>query len=133
MSTPAAIGMKMGDGTVHAVRVNWDGYLSGVGNVLNEHYRSYEIVKDLLWLGELSSLNDSPDTTVAYHRDYNEKMTPPMVFNNTDEFLKNGKTRLAAEYLYYYDPDEDKWYVTGMPGIRFKLGWNELETLVNLG
>ena len=24
MSTPAAIGMKMGDGTVNAVRVNWD-------------------------------------------------------------------------------------------------------------
>jgi len=126
MSTPAAIGMKMGDNTVHAIRVNWDGYLSGVGITLLRNYTNYDLVKGLLNLGEISSLGDTAESCDAYHRDHGEKLAPPDVFNNVDEFFYRGKGRMSADYLYYFDPDTEKWYAAGMHGIRYVDGWNEL-------
>ena len=42
MSTNAAIGMKMADGSVRAVRLNWDGYVGHAGAILGGWYTTAE-------------------------------------------------------------------------------------------
>ena len=46
MSTNAAIGMTMPDGTIKAVYLHWDGYITdgGAGETLAEHYKDREKV-----------------------------------------------------------------------------------------
>ena len=58
MSTNAAIGMTMPDGTIKAVYLHWDGYIAhgGAGETLAEHYKEREKVEKLIALGFLSSL-----------------------------------------------------------------------------
>ncbi len=86
MSTNAAIGMTMPDGTIKAVYLHWDGYIAngGAGETLAAHYKDRAKVEELIALGFLSSLgaevapapasphswaNPQPGVTVAYHRD----------------------------------------------------------------
>ena len=39
MGTPCAIGKKMEDGSVKAVRCNYDGYVAGAGAILRYSHR----------------------------------------------------------------------------------------------
>ena len=125
MSTNAAIGMKMADGSVRAVRLNWDGYVGYAGAILGGWYKTADQVEALLALGELSEINETPETCVAYHRDMQEKFRPPVRFETVDEYRYRGKGQLAAEYLYLFD--DGKWRVYGLSG---ESDWIELEVEV---
>jgi len=87
MSTNSSIGIKNENDTVTSIYCHFDGYLSGVGQVLLDHYNTEELTKSLIGLGDLSSvqerLNPNEDEdhsfnkqikgiTVAYHRDRGE-------------------------------------------------------------
>ena len=67
MSTNAAIGMTMPDGTIKAVYLHWDGYISddGAGETLAEHYKDRAKVEKLIALGFLSSLGAEVDPDPA--------------------------------------------------------------------
>ena len=97
MSTNAAIGIKMADGSVRAVRLNWDGYVGHAGAILGGWYKTADQVEALLALGELSEINETPETCVAYHRDMREKFRPPFRFETVDEYRSRGKGLLAAQ------------------------------------
>ena len=125
MSTNAAIGMKMVDGSVRAVRLNWDGYVGHAGAILGGWYKTADQVEALLALGELSEINETPETCVAYHRDMQEKFRPPVRFETVDEYRYRGKGQLAAQYLYLYD--DGKWRVYGLSG---ESDWIDLEVEV---
>ena len=125
MSTNAAIGMKMADGSVRAVRLNWDGYVGHAGAILGGWYKTADQVEALLALGELSEINETPETCVAYHRDMQEKFRPPVRFETVDEYRYRGKGQLAAQYLYLYD--DGKWRVYGLSG---EPDWIDLEVEV---
>ena len=125
MSTNAAIGMKMADGSVRAVRLNWDGYVGHAGAILGGWYKTADQVEALLALGELSEINETPETCVAYHRDMQEKFRPPVRFETVDEYRYRGKGQLAAQYLYLYD--DGKWRVYGLSG---ETDWIDLEVEV---
>ena len=125
MSTNAAIGIKMADGSVRAVRLNWDGYVGHAGAILGGWYKTADQVEALLALGELSEINETPETCVAYHRDMQEKFRPPVRFETVDEYRYRGKGQLAAEYLYLFD--DGKWRVYGLSG---ESDWIELEVEV---
>ena len=58
MSTNASISVVIND-KVHTIYNHWDGYPKGVGNVLNEHYNTEERAKELISLGDVSSLTES--------------------------------------------------------------------------
>lgn len=118
MGTSSAIGMKMEDGTVMAVRCNWDGYPQGVGRILAGFYRDRSKVEQLLALGFLSSLDEKvapeqgmahswqhpqPGVTVAYRRDRNERLQPAVKFASREDYELNGEGRLDASYLYLYE------------------------------
>ena len=70
MGTRSIIAKRDGD-AVRAIYCHWDGYPSGVGATLLEHYQDPEKIDRLLTLGDISGLGPNTDTgsTVAYrHR-----------------------------------------------------------------
>lgn len=143
MSTSCAIGMKMADGTIQAIRCHWDGYPTGVGIILCDSYNESEKVLALLALGELSCLgrelasepgqghcfsNPQNDIALSYHRDRGEPLKPPVSFKDNADFLHNGKEEMLADYLYLFD--ENQWWLGSKRGFYEPLAdW--LSTLKN--
>ena len=120
MSTNAAIGLAMPNGTIKAVYLHWDGYIAngGAGETLAEHYKDRAKVEKLIALGFLSSLgaevdpdpahphswsNPQPNVTVAYHRDRKEPRHPAVEFKDRDSFAEEAKGCLLAEYAYLFE------------------------------
>ncbi len=125
MSTSAAIGMKMTDGSVKAVRLHWDGYVGHAGAILGGWYKTAEQVEALLALGELSVINETPETCIAYHRDMHEVYRSPIRFETVDEYRYTGESKLAADYLYLLE--DGKWRVYGL---YHEPDWVDLEVVI---
>ena len=56
MATRSTIALEFADGTVEQVYCHWDGYLSHNGQILLKHYSNPFILRDLIDLGDISSL-----------------------------------------------------------------------------
>ena len=56
MATRSTIALEFADGTVQQVYCHWDGYLEHNGAILFEHYKDPFKLRDLIDLGDLSSL-----------------------------------------------------------------------------
>ena len=56
MGTRSTIALEYADGTVHQVYCHWDGYLAHNGHILQNHYSNPFILRDLIDLGDISSL-----------------------------------------------------------------------------
>ena len=98
MSTRSRIAIEKQDGTVESIYCHFDGYLSHNGEILQEHYSTKEKMEKLIELGDISKLKDTPETTVAYHRDRGEDLnlnTYPDVPTLFDEGFNSG-----VEYVY---------------------------------
>jgi hypothetical protein len=87
---------------------HFDGYIDTVGKRLNDFYNQPEQVKELIALGDLSSLGETLKKTVAFHRDRNE-----------DLFIAHGKTVEDVEkqidhsgYVYLFG---GSWTVNNKP------------------
>lgn len=112
MGTPCAIGIKMADGSVRAIRCNYDGYVAGAGVILAEWYTEPTKTQLLLALGDLSQLGEELDTCVAYHRDRHEPMRLARRFASVDDYQHLAEAEMSADYLYVYD--DGKWLVYGL-------------------
>ena len=126
MGTPCAIGMKLADGSIRAIRCNYDGYVAGAGVILAGWYTEPAKIEDLLALGDLSQLAEGLDTCIAYHRDRHEPMRPARRFASVDEYQHLAEAEMSADYLYVYD--DGRWLVYGM---YHKPEWVKIE--VNTG
>ena len=97
MATRSRIAIENQDGTVTSIYCHFDGYLSGVGKTLFEHY-DREKTEQLVALGDLSQLNESTESSIAYCRDRNEDLhfkTFPNVPDLFDYGFESG-----VEYIY---------------------------------
>lgn len=56
MGTRSTIALEFADGTVEQVYCHWDGYLDHNGKILAEHYSDPFVVRNLIDMGDLSSL-----------------------------------------------------------------------------
>jgi len=56
MATRSTIALEFADGTVQQVYCHWDGYLAHNGQILLKHYSNPFILRDLIDLGDISSL-----------------------------------------------------------------------------
>lgn len=115
MSTRCFIGYETDKGVAKAIYSHYDGYPSGVGKILFEHYQDLNKIKDLIALGDISYLGElvapleddkthsfkSPTdkVTVAYHRDRGEELNPAINLNFTD---KDKVSSLWVDYIYIY-------------------------------
>ena len=61
MATRSLIGINLNDGITKIIYCHWDGYPEHNGQLLVNNYTSPSAVLDLLELGDLSSLNATPD------------------------------------------------------------------------
>jgi hypothetical protein len=66
MGTRSTIALEYADGTVEQVYCHWDGYLSNNGRILQEHYSNPFILRDLIDLGDISSLKITIGTKHAF-------------------------------------------------------------------
>lgn len=100
MSTRSAIGITNEDGTVFGIYCHWDGYLEGVGKTLFENYNSGIKVRDLMALGDISSL----DIEIEGCKVYNEFQP---VFKSIDDFVESWNG--SVDYFYLFDDDRGEW------------------------
>ena len=56
MATRSTIALEYADGTVHQIYCHWDGYLENNGAILQGHYTDPFKVRELMDLGDVSSL-----------------------------------------------------------------------------
>ena len=112
MSTSAAIGIRQPDGTVRAVRLNWDGYVAHAGAILGGWYKTAEAVNALIALGDLSKINETVERCVAYHRDCREQYRLPRSFASVEDYQYCGMGQMNANYLYIFD--DGVWHVYGL-------------------
>jgi len=68
MGTRSTIALEYADGTVEQVYCHWDGYLAHNGQMLQEHYSNPFILRDLIDLGDISSLRPTIGTKHAFSR-----------------------------------------------------------------
>ena len=126
MSTPCFIAMHCTDGMIRGVYCHWDGYLDGVGRTLVQHYPTLRKAGELLLLGDLSALDETPfpGSTVAYHRDMKQPLILPREWRNPDDLLNDDVSeRLWIDYIYLLG-DDGMWRYTEKRG-----GWFLLPSL----
>jgi hypothetical protein len=66
MGTRSTIALEYADGTVEQVYCHWDGYLAHNGQMLQEYYSNPFILRDLIDLGDISSLKSTIGTKHAF-------------------------------------------------------------------
>ena len=120
MSTRSIIAMKV-DGGYRGIYCHFDGYPSGVGKTLLDHYTDAKKVEALIALGDISSLggrvgpigkhsfeNREDGTTVAYGRDRGETDCETTIAPTT---RKLKAIFSDTDYLYVFE--DGKWTVDG--------------------
>ena len=115
MGTRSTIGVKE-NGNYKLIYCHWDGYYDNNGMILHKHYQDIDKVKQLIELGDLSSLNknveggEEEDRCVSYIRDlggdikcdcYQEALE-----KDVNNYLGDYWDR---EYLYIYDCETKTW------------------------
>ncbi len=133
MGTRSRIAMANADGTFTSIYCHWDGYPSGVGKTLRDHYKDEAKVKKLMALGDISSLakdigtkhdfDNHPDGQCnAYGRDRGEKGTKST--KSADfEALTALTQECGGEYLYVFKGGgwycaAGGWSAFGMPATK---------------
>lgn len=120
MGTRSRIAVKNDDDTYSSIYCHWDGYPSHHGPILLEAYNSQQGARDLIALGDLSSLgrklgrkhdfDAAPDDTCnAYGRDRGEKGVDSVVSKTLAE-LKALSQETGGEHLYLF---ADGQWLTG--------------------
>ena len=123
MGTRSTIAIQNADGTVTGIYCHWDGYLSHNGKILAENYADEDTVRELIALGDISSLGKTVGTahdfdncpageTNAYARDRGERDVAARTEHNWRQFVaENGQ-----EYDYLFTPGAG-WQVRTYNGI----------------
>ena len=63
MGTRSTIAIEFADNSVSQIYCHWDGYLSNNGELLQAHYRDPFVLRDLIDLGDFSSLRETVEET----------------------------------------------------------------------
>ena len=106
MSTRSRIAIENQDGTVTSIYCHFDGYLSGVGKLLKEYYTTQPKVQALIELGDISALDMTPTSTIAYHRDRGEDFN-----QSTDKDVESFFNENYQKYSYLFTKD-NRWLVS---------------------
>ena len=134
MGTRSTIALEFADGTIQQVYCHWDGYLAHNGAILAEHYSDPFKLRDLIDLGDLSSLRPeigekhafshfelraeevagykllTENMCTFYGRDRNESGTGAKKFKDYADYVENHQ---YEEYEYILRNVEGKavWFV----------------------
>ena len=123
MATRSTIAIQNEDGSVTGIYCHWDGYLSNNGRILQENYTDEESVRELIALGDLSSLGETIGSAHdfdnaplnecnSYARDRGEKDVAARTEHNWRQF----RAEHGQEYDYLFTPGKG-WEVSTYTGI----------------
>lgn len=103
MSTRSAIALSTDTG-VQVIYCHHDGYIGHNGALLQENYTRVEDVRELMELGDLSSLAFEPESCEAYHRDRHEPraQTKARVYKDFETALAEEFENSDREYFYVF-------------------------------
>lgn len=104
MSTKAAIGIENDDGTITGIYCYYDGYLEGLGRILDRHYQDEATVRMLIEGGNIKYIGDNFWATEFYIRDNNELNHKPQTLTGIDDF-----ERYYYKIPYFYLFSKNKW------------------------
>jgi hypothetical protein len=104
MGTRSTIALEFADGTVEQVYCHWDGYLAHNGQILLKHYSNPFILRDLIDLGDISSLRPQ----IGTKHDFSHFST---------EMSQEQYTALYGEMTTFYGRDRGE---TGVSAKKFK-------------
>lgn len=125
MSTRSLIGIENADKTVSYVYCHYDGYLDHVGKILTNHYTDEKVIRQLLDLGELSSLGNTPvsnpedwrkfriDPEHIMCKAYKDRGDVDVDFNTVnslDDYIMAGNER-DADYIYVFTLEHNWKYI----------------------
>ena len=118
MATRSNIGILREDGTIEAIYSHYDGYPSGVGKTLRDHYTDIDKIEELINLGNVSSLeknitkpeghsfsNRIDGFTTFYGRDRGDKEQEARIYDKLIQLQAN-------DYTYIWDDEKGKWFFT---------------------
>ena len=102
---------KLDDKGVQAIYCHNDGYLSNNGKILDQHYQNEVKVDNLIAQGDASSLKDTIEDTIFYHRDKGDcyEGVKAEQFNDENVLLKFAFEQCDAEVVYMFA--YGSWYV----------------------
>ena len=102
---------KLDDKGIQAIYCHNDGYLSNNGKILDQHYANEVKVDNLIIQGDASSLKDTIEDTIFYHRDKGDcyEGVKAVNLNNETELLKHAFESCDAEVVYMFA--YGSWYV----------------------
>lgn len=107
MATRSTIAVQHTDGTVSQIYCHWDGYLKHNGCLLVNNYNNLELAKELVSLGDMSTLGADISDSVFYARDRGETFgTAPSLFASYEEYSKDYSNQ---EYNYVFK--DGQWFV----------------------
>lgn len=136
MATRSTIALEFADGTVQQVYCHWDGYLEHNGHILFEHYQDPFKLRDLIDLGDISSLGPQIGTKhdfdlktpegecTFYGRDRGETGIEAKKFADFEDY----KARHQYEEYEYILRRDGQWYVSKYNG-PYQLLSEALETI----
>jgi len=121
MGTRSTIALEYADGTVGQVYCHWDGYLENNGMILYKHYSDPFKLRQLLDLGDLSSLGERIGSQHAfeqapegectfYRRDRKENGVNQKMFANCADYTDNHQYE-EYEYILRAEAGLPVWYV----------------------
>ena len=144
MSTNSLVAYLNEDGSVVSSYVHYDGYSTGVGEMLLENYNTDKCARDLATtLGYASSLKE---TVAASHED-RANSDEPEVFEDYHEFEEYIRENSHLEYVYVWDSTKvvgGKWLVASWTNTKkkvhngtcfdyeFESHWNGFEDLTTV-
>lgn len=102
---------KLDDKGVQAIYCHNDGYLSNNGKILDQHYANEVKVDNLIIQGDASSLKDTIEDTIFYHRDRGDcyEGVKAVNLNNETKLLEHAFEKCDAEVVYMFA--YGSWYV----------------------
>ena len=100
MSTNSLVAYLREDGSVVSSYVHYDGYATGVGEMLLENYNTDKCARDLATtLGYASSLSE----TVAASHENRANSDEAITYSSFEEFEKYIRESSHLEYVYVWD------------------------------
>ena len=122
MATRSTIALEFADGTVQQVYCHWDGYLENNGKILAEHWSDPFKLRELIDLGDMSSLGERIGTQHAfdkapqgectfYLRDRKESGCGAKKFKDYLDYAENHQYE-EYEYILRACGDKAVWFVS---------------------
>ena len=121
MSTRSTISIEKPNNEIHCIYCHYDGYPTGNGKILLDHYKDLKKIKKLINKGDLSSLASTLEETRSYNEWRGEDKNIN-IYNSREEML----SKKGQEYNYLWSEKDNFWWMNE----EFEEHWIPLDQII---